>query len=121
MRIAFRFAGSFLALAVLAAPVAGMCASLGASEDPCAMQTVHEAASCEHTEMVMTVCCAAESVDPAAAGILPGSAADIDPPALVGTAPDAPESRGLAAAVLACDGDPPPAVPRYRLYSALLL
>lgn len=121
MRTTFRLAGSFLALAVLAAPLAGMCASLAASEDPCAMQTAHEAASCGHAEMVMTGCCAAESVDPPAEGVLPGAPGDIDPPALAGTGPDAPASRGLDAAVLACDGDPPPAVPRYRLYSALLL
>ena len=85
------------------------------------MQTVHEAASCGHQKMVMTGCCAAESVDPPAEGILPGSAGDIDPPALTGSGPEVPASDGLEAAVLACDGDPPPAVPRYRLYSALLL
>ncbi|MDE2849749.1 MAG: hypothetical protein OXP74_03930 [Acidobacteriota bacterium] len=121
MRTTFRLAGSFLALAVLAAPAAGVCASLAASEDPCAMQATHEAASCGHEKMVMTGCCAAESVDPATAGILPGSAGDIDPPALAGPGLDAPERCGLEAAVLVCDGDLPPAVPRYRLYSALLL
>jgi len=121
MRTAFRFAGSFLALAVLAAPVAGVCAALAGIEDPCAMQQSHEAASCGHAEMVMTGCCSAESVDPPAEGVLPGSAGDIDPPALAGTGPDTPAICGLEAAVLACDGDPPPAVPRYRLYSALLL
>ena len=121
MRIADRFAGSMLALAVLAAPAAGLCAPLVAAEDPCAMQESHEAASCGHEKMVMTGCCAAESVDPAAAGVLPGSAGDIGPPALAGGGPDAAEICGLAAAALACDGDPPPAVPRYRLFSALLL
>ena len=121
MRTAFRFVGSFLALAVLAAPVAGMCAAIVGVEDPCTMRESHEAASCGHAEMVMTGCCSAESVDPPAEGILPGSAGDIDPPALAGTGPEASENRGLEAAVLACDGDPPPAVPRYRLYSALLL
>ena len=85
------------------------------------MQESHEAASCGHAEMVMTGCCSVESVDPPAEGILPGSAGDIDPPALARTAAEAPESRGLEAAVLACDGDPPPAVPRYTLFSALLL
>jgi len=121
MRTAFRLAGSFLALAVLAAPVAGVCAALADVEDPCAMQQSHEAASCGHAEMVMTGCCSVESVDPPAEGILPGSTGDIDPPALTGTGLDAPERCGFEATVLACDGDPPPAVPRYRLYSALLL
>ncbi|MCY3932838.1 MAG: hypothetical protein OXH70_14105 [Acidobacteria bacterium] len=121
MRTAFRLSGSFLALAVLAAPVAGMCAGLAASEDPCAMETAHEAASCGHAEMVMTGCCSAESVDPAAAGILPGPGGDIDPPALAGSLFAGPGGDGLESAVLACDGDPPPAVPRYRLFSALLL
>ncbi len=121
MRTAFRLAGSFLALAVLASPVAGMCVALAAPEDPCAMETAHEAASCGHAEMVMTGCCSAELVDPAAAGILPGPAADIDPPALAESGFAVLERRGLEAAVLACDGDPPPAVPRYRLFSALLL
>ena len=121
MRTAFRLAGSFLALAVLAAPVAGLCASLVGIEDPCTMQESQEAASCGHAEMVMTGCCSAESVDPPAEGILPGAAGDIDPPALAGTGLDAPERCGLEAVVLARDGDPPPAVPRYRLYSALLL
>lgn len=121
MRTAFRLAGSFLALAVLAAPVAGVCAALVGVEDPCAMQEYHEAASCGHVEMVMTGCCSAESVDPPAEGILPGSAGDIEPPGLAGSLCAAPASDGLEAAVLACDGDPPPAVPRYRLYSALLL
>ena len=121
MRTAFRLAGSFLALAVLASPVAGMCAALAAPEDPCAMETAHEAASCGHAEMVMTGCCSADSVDPTAAGVLPGPAGDIDPPALAGSLFAAPGGDGLGAAVLACDGDPPPAVPRYRLFSALLL
>ena len=85
------------------------------------MQTAHEAASCGHEKMVMTGCCSVESVDPPAEGILPGSTVDIDPPALAGTGPEASESRGLEATVLACGGDPAPAVPRYRLYSALLL
>ena len=121
MDTACRLAGSFLALAVLASPVAGMCVALAAPEEPCAMETAHEAAACGHTEMVMTGCCSADSVDPAAAGILPGSAGDIDPPALAGSLSVAPASDGLGAAILACDGDPPPAVPRYRLFSALLL
>ncbi len=121
MRTEFRLAGSFLALAVLAAPVAGVCAALAGVEDPCAMQESYEAASCGHADMVMTGCCGAESVDPTAAGILPGPASDIDPPALAGSLFAAPSGDGLEAAVLACDGDPPPAVPRYRLYSALLL
>lgn len=121
MRIAFRLAGSFLALAVLASPVAGMCAALVGVEDPCTMQESHEAASCGHAEMVMTGCCSAELVDPTAAGVLPGPAGDIDPPALAGSLFTAPGGDGLEAAVLACDGDPPPAVPRYRLFSALLL
>lgn len=121
MRDAFRLISAFLAVAVLAAPAAGLCASLAEPEDPCAMQETAEMASCGHGKMVMSGCCSAESVDPPAEGILPGSAGDIDPPALAGTGPDAPGSRGLEAAKLACDGDPPPAVPRYRLYSALLL
>ena len=121
MRSAFRFVGSFLALAVLAAPVAGVCAALVRVEDPCAMQESHEAPSCGHAEMVMTGCCGADSVDPAAAGILPGPGGDIGPPALAGSPFAVPASDGLEAAVLACDGDPPPAVPRYRLFSALLL
>ncbi len=121
MRIAFRLAGSFLALAVLASPVAGMCVALAAPEDPCAMETAHEAAACGHAEMVMTGCCSADSVDPTAAGILPGPVGDIDPPALAGSLYAAPGGDGRGAAVLACDGDPPPAVPRYRLFSALLL
>lgn len=121
MRDAFRLISALLAVAVLAAPAAGLCASLAEPEDPCAMQETAEMASCGHEEMVMTGCCAAESVDPTTAGILPGSAGDVEPPVLAGNAPDAPESCGLEAAVLACDGDPPPAVPRYRLYSALLL
>lgn len=85
------------------------------------MQESHEAASCGHAEMVMTGCCSAESVDPPAEGILPGPAGDIDAPALAGSLCAAPASDGREAAVLACDGDPPPVVPRYRLYSALLL
>ncbi|MCY3970845.1 MAG: hypothetical protein OXG74_12985 [Acidobacteria bacterium] len=121
MRTAFRLVGSFLALAVLAAPVAGVCAALAGVEDPCTMQESHEAASCGHAEMVMTGCCSAESVDPPAEGILPGPAGDIDAPALAGSLCAAPASDGREAAVLACDGDPPPVVPRYRLYSALLL
>lgn len=121
MRTAFRLAGSFLALALLASPVAGMCAALAAPEDPCTMETAHEAASCGHAEMVMTGCCSADSVDTTAAGILPGPGGDVDPPGLAGSPFAVQASDGLEAAVLACDGDPPPAVPRYRLFSALLL
>ena len=84
------------------------------------MQESHEAVSCGHAEMVMTGCCSAETVDPAAQAILPGPAGDIDPPALAGGGPDA-LPGGLQAVVIACDGDPPSAVPRYRLFSALLL
>ena len=85
------------------------------------MREAHEAASCGHAEMVMTGCCSVESVDPPAEGVLPGAAGDIEPPALAGTLFAAPAGDGLAAAALAGDGDPPPAVPRYRLFSALLL
>lgn len=85
------------------------------------MQESHEAASCGHAEMVMTGCCSVPSVDPAAQAVLPGPAGGIDPPCLAASGPEAPAADGLAAAVLACDGDPPPAVPRYRLFSALLL
>lgn len=121
MRDVFRLISAFLAVVVLAAPAAGLCASLAEPEDPCAMQETAEMASCGHEQMVMTGCCAAESLDPATAGVLPGSAGDIEPPALAGNLCAAPVGDGLEAAVLACDGDPPPAVPRYRLYSALLL
>ena len=121
MRIAFRLAGSLLALAVLAAPVAGMCAALVGPENPCDMRESHEVVSCGHAEMVMTACCSADSVDPAAAGILPGPAGDIDLPALAHSRLDAPVDEGSGASVLACDGDLSPAVPRYRLFSALLL
>ncbi len=85
------------------------------------MRESRQASSCGHAEMEMTGCCNAEPADPAAAGILPGPAVDIDPPALVGAGPEAPAGRGLKAAASAGEGDPPPAVPRYRLYSALLL
>ena len=85
------------------------------------MQESHAAVSCGHAEMVMTGCCSAESVDPAAEGVLPGSAGEVDPPGLAASPCAAPASDGLDAAVIACDGDPPPAVPRYRLFSALLL
>ena len=121
MRTAFRLAGSFLALAVLAAPVAGMCAALASAEDPCDMRESHEVVSCGHADMVMTACCSADSVDPAAAGILPGPAGDIDLPALAHSRLDAPGDESSGTSVLPCDGDPPPAVPRYRLFSALLL
>ena len=122
MRSAFRLISAFLALAVLAAPVAGMCVSLVAPEDPCAMQETPEMASCGHGKMLMSACCSAESAPPSADAILSGSAGDIDPPALIRSGLDArPATCGQEAAVLASDGDPPPAVPRYRLFSALLL
>ena len=121
MGTAFRLAGSLLALAVLAAPVAGMCAALASAEDSCDMRESVDVVSCGHTEMVMTACCAADSVDPAAAGILPGPAGDIDLPALAHSRLDAPGGESAGASAPACDGDPPPAVPRYRLFSALLL
>ena len=121
MRSAFRLISAFLALAVLAAPVAGMCVSLVAPENPCAMQETHEMASCGHGKMLMSACCSAESAPPSAEAILSGSAGDIDPPALSHCGLDVPATCGQEAAVLASDGDPPPAVPRYRLFSALLL
>ena len=121
MRTAYRFAASFLALAVLAAPVAGVCAALVGVDDACTMQESHQAASCGHEEMVMTGCCSAESAAPAAEAILPGSSGDMDAPALAESPCTASAGDGNEAAVFACDGDPPPAVPRYRLYSALLL
>ncbi len=121
MHSAFRLISAFLALAVLAAPVAGMCASLVAPEDPCAMQETPEMASCGHGKMLMSACCSAESAPSSAEAILSGSAGDIDPPALIRSGLDALAIDGLEAAVLASDGDPPPAVPRYTLFSALLL
>ena len=121
MRSAFRLISAFLALAVLAAPVAGMCVSLVAPENPCAMQETHEMASCGHGKMLMSACCSAESAPPSAEAILSGSAGDIDPPALSHCGLDTPATCGQEAEVLASDGDPPPAVPRYRLFSALLL
>ena len=121
MRGAIRLTSSFLALAVLAAPVAGMCVSLIAPDDPCEMQETPEMASCGHGEMLMSGCCSAESVAPPAGAILPGSAGDLDLPALACSGVDVPAADGLGAAVLACDADPPPTVPRYTLFSALLL
>ena len=121
MRSAFRLISAFLALAVLAAPVAGMCVSLVAPDDPCEMQQTHEMASCGHGKMLMSACCSAESAPPSAKAILSGSAGDIDPPALSHCGLDTPAADGLEAAVHACDADPPPTVPRYTLFSALLL
>ena len=121
MTNAFRLISAFLALAVLAAPVAGMCVSLVAPEDPCAMQETHEMASCGHGKMLMSGCCNGESAVPSADAILPGAAGDIDPPALTQDGLDTPTADGLEAAVHACDADPPPTVPRYTLFSALLL
>lgn len=121
MRAAFRLTGSLLALAVLAAPAAGICAALASPEDLCDMRESHEVVSCGHAEMVMTACCEPESVDPAAVGILSGPAGDIELPALADSRLDAPGDQGSGASPLARDGAPPPAVPRYRLFSALLL
>lgn len=121
MRSASRLVGSFLALAVLAAPVAGLCVSLVESEDPCEMQETREMAACGHGEMLMSACCTVQAAEPAPEAILPGSGSDVEPPAIVRTGFDVSVLQALEAAVLACDGDPPPAVPRYRLFSALLL
>lgn len=121
MRSASRLVGAFLAVAVLASPVAGLCVSLVEPDDPCEMRDAREMAACSHGEMLMSGCCSVESAEPSPDAILPGSGGDIDPPALIRSGLDAPATGGQEAAVLACDGDPPPAVPRYRLYSALLL
>ena len=121
MRSAFRLISAFLALAVLAAPVAGMCVSLVAPDDPCEMQQTDEMASCGHGKMLMSACCSAESAPPSAEAILSGSVGDIDPPALSHCGLDTPATSGQEAAVLASGGDPPLAVPRYTLFSALLL
>ena len=121
MHSAFRLISAFLALAVLAAPVAGMCVSLAAPGDPCEMLQAPEMVSCGHGEMVMSGCCSVESAVPSADAILSGSAGDIDPPALSQGGLDAFAAGGNEAAVLACDADPPPTVPRYTLFSALLL
>ena len=121
MRSAFRLISAFLALAVLAAPVAGMCVSLIAPDDPCEMRQTDEMAACGHGKMLMSGCCNGESAAPSADAILPGAAGDIDPPALTQDGFDTPGAGGLEAAVLACDADPPPPIPRYTLFSALLL
>ena len=121
MRVTLRLAGSFLALAILAAPVAGMCAALALPEDPCEMRESHQVASCGHAEMVMTGCCEPESVDAGAEGILPGPAGEMEPPGLAASGVDVPDGDGDAAVAFASDRDPPSAVPRYRLFSALLL
>ena len=117
----FRYVPACLALALLAAPVAGMCAPLVAPDDPCEMRETREAASCGHGEMVMSGCCSVESVEPPAEAIMPDAASDVEPPPAVPGGLEAFASRGSEAAATACDGDPPPAVPRYRLFSALLL
>lgn len=118
---AFQLVTSFLVLAVLAAPVAGICVSLIEPDDPCEMQETPEMASCSHGEMVMSGCCSFESAEPLAEAILPGHAGDIDLPATSGNGVIAPALDGVRAAVLACDADPPPTIPRYTLFSSLLL
>ena len=116
-----QIASALLAMAVLAAPVAGLCASLAAPDAPCEMHETPEVASCGHGQMVMAGCCSAESLDPPVDGILSGATDEGDLPAPAASRCDDRIAEAQAVAVLACDGDPPPGVPRYTLFSSLLL
>jgi len=81
----------------------------------------HAMPNCGHETASMTGCCDADSFDPAAEGVLSGSTARCEKPALDGSPFGALAFDGLGSAESDTGGDLPPPVPRYRLLRALLL
>ncbi len=121
MSATFRCIGLLLALAVMAAPAAGLCVALAAPDDPCEMRESRHAAPCGHAPAVMTGCCGVELAGPDAEGVRPGAGGEASPPVLVLDPADTAAEPRAALAAASAGGDRPPAVPRYRLFSALLL
>lgn len=121
MSVVTRLGRMLVCLVVLAAPAAGVCATMSGSMGACSMQGSHDMAGCADEIAPSTDCCDAGAVDIATDLILKrpdeatADAAETSQAAVPGSSDLSALSRS------AQDWTPPPRPSPYRLHSALLL